>query len=604
MSSPTLFHKLMPAREDLIRAVVLAIFTILIWCVIYNRTSAENWRIPLAYTSEPDKGDILSTFATVRAAKDGHNFPFLFKYVPELGAPYVANWNDWPSPEVLLFTFAGMIASVIGVFAAVNFAVMMAQVLAALSFYTACRLCKCSWVWSFAGGLVFAFARYAFAHGAHHLPVTFYWHIPLYLVVCRWILDGEQINFREPRFVFAVAMGVVTGIQNPYYTNIFAQFLFFGGLIQWWRQRNWKAARPAALIIGIMAASAIVISSNTFFYHLVHGTNAGTVVRPYKWMEVYALKTVDIIIPPPDHRFPPFAAWGLGHIGDETLAHPGEVILSPGELPPSGYIGLVGLAALAWLTVISARRVLERKTLPYEALQVLWILLYSDAGGLNCLAGTLGFQLFRATTRYSIFILCVVLMYAAKRLSEKKFSMPPMVYAIAVPVVALALWDQVPPQVSTQNLQELGAQVDSDRNFTEKMEQALPENAMVFQLPIMEYPESPAYGVGSSDHLRPYLYSHHLRFAFGSDKGRPRDRWQQEMAISQLSLNEIISRLESYGFSAVYVNRNGFPDKGEGLEKAFKQLGYDVIQSDQHDLFCAFLKPSNLPILPDGGLYR
>ena len=53
-------------------------------------------------------------------------------------------------------------------------------------------------------------------------------------------------------------------------------------------------------------------------------------------------------------------------------------------------------------------------------------------------------------------------------------------------------------------------------------------------------------------------------------------------------------------FSAMYVNRNAFADKGEGLLKAFKQIGIeDKIESDRGDLFCVFLKPSSQPIMPD-----
>ena len=53
----------------------------------------------------------------------------------------------------------------------------------------------------------------------------------------------------------------------------------------------------------------------------------------------------------------------------------------------------------------------------------------------------------------------------------------------------------------------------------------------------------------------------------------------------------MISQLESAGFAAIYVNRNGFPDKGAGLIKAFKGIGFgDMIESDRGDLFCIFLK--------------
>jgi hypothetical protein len=67
-----------------------------------------------------------------------------------------------------------------------------------------------------------------------------------------------------------------------------------------------------------------------------------------------------------------------------------------------------------------------------------------------------------------------------------------------------------------------------------------------------------------------------------------------------------VDKLEGYGFSAVYLNRNGFPDKGEGILKALQAMGRDdMIQSDQGDLVCVILKPSLHPVLPDdhGGLY-
>jgi phosphoglycerol transferase len=172
------------------------------------------------------------------------------------------------------------------------------------------------------------------------------------------------------------------------------------------------------------------------------------------------------------------------------------------------------------------------------------------------------------------------------------------IYAAATLCVVIALWDQTPPLVSAKDLEETAGMVASDRRFTEKMEERLPPNAMIFQIPIMEFPESPVPGVGAYDHFRPYLYSRQLRFSFGSDKGRPEEKWQQQLGQSQLG--EVVGRLESYGFSALYVNRDGFADKGEALLKALKEIGRgDVIESDQGDLFCVLLKPFPQPILPE-----
>jgi hypothetical protein len=171
--------------------------------------------------------------------------------------------------------------------------------------------------------------------------------------------------------------------------------------------------------------------------------------------------------------------------------------------------------------------------------------------------------------------------------------------AIAGLCMLLALWDQTPPTAQTKaNLAELSRVVESDREFTRQIESRLPKKAMVFQVPIMEFPESPAPGMPSYDHFRPYLHSENLRFSFGGVKGRSWVQWQQDLAKTS-NLNEVVAKIQSYGFAALYVNRNGFQDKGEGLYQAMRQLGYtEVIESKAGDLFCVLIRPDAQPILP------
>ncbi len=574
-------------RMDLIRAALLAILVILAWCMVYDRWTIESWETPLTYLSNPNEGDALAVFAEVKAARDGYFRPFQFTNIPELGAPYGANWDDYPITEKPLIYLTGLLAGIIGIFAAANFAVMAGQALAAISFYVACRMLSCSWLWSFAGALAFAFSRFAVAHGLHHLTVLYYWHVPLCLVVCEWIMRGEGIKFGGHRFKFALIVAFITGIQHVYYTNIFVEFVLFGGLLQWWR-RGWRWALPAVAVIGTALAALVIVNSNTIFYQLVHGGNGHAVVRNYDGLNLYGLKMVDLVIPPPDHRLPFFAAWGVNHLK--------ESMVLPGEQPPPDYLGLLGLGALAWLVMASLRRVAGHAKLPLETFLILWILLYATVGGINGIMGTLGFELFRTSARYSIFILCIALMFAVRRLSLVKFKERILAYGLAILLMLISIVDQTPPWVSTRDLDETAVAVTSDRLFAEEMEKRLPANAMVFQVPIMEFPETPL--LNPYDHFLPYLYSHHLRFSFGTVKGRPQEEWQQK--LGQMELDALVPKLESYGFSAVYVNRNRYSDKGQNLIQLFKKAGReDMIESDRHDLLCVFLKPSPQPVLPD-----
>lgn len=573
----------------MLRALALALVTALLWCAFYDRWTAESWQTPLTYISDPDQGDVLIHLAWVQAARDGHISPFLFNNVPELGAPHIANWDDFPLTEKPLVILIGWLARAIGIFAAANAALLLIQVLTAVSFYAAARLLGGAWLWSFAGAMIFAFARYAFAQGLHHFTLACYWQVPLGLVVAVWMLRGEEIGFGAGRFRFALLVALITGLQNIYYTNLFAQFVLFGGLLQGCR-RGWKASLPALAVVGTAAAAFLLMNSNTIIYGLVYGGNSDAVARDYHWLEFYGLKLVDLVMPPPDHPFPPLAEWGAAHLK--------EIMLAPGELPPTAYLGLAGLGAMAWLVAVSWRRAVEQGKLPLEAWMILWIIIYAEVGGINGILGTLGFQLFRTTTRYSIFILCIALMFAVRQLSLLKYRNKFLAYGAALLGVGIALWDQTPPLVSAADLEETAREVASDRAFTEKMEERLPAQAMVFQIPVMDFPESPALGVGSYDHFRPYLYSHQLRFSFGSDKGRPQEQWQRNLA--QLPLGVVINQLESYGFSALYVNLNFFTDKGAALIKSLKDMSRgDMFQSDRGDLLCVFLKPSAQPVRPD-----
>jgi phosphoglycerol transferase len=577
-------------RPDLLRGLVLAWVAILLWCMFYDRWTVTSWETPVTYLSDPVKADVFETVARIKAAGDGHMMPFLFSNVPELGAPHVANWNDVPVPEKPYYCAIGLLSRMIGLFPAANFSLMLAQVLAALAFYGVCRALDCSWAWAFAGALIFAFSRYAFAQGLHHVLLVYYWHLPLCLLVCAWIFRGDGIKWGERRFIFALVVAIITAVQPVYYTNLFVQFVLFGGLLQA-RRHGWKASLSALAIIGATVATFLLMNANTIVYSLVYGGNDGAMVRAYKWLEVYGLKLVDLVVPPPDHPFPPFAQWGAAHLK--------EVVLSPGELPPTGYIGLAGLGALTWLVLVSLRRATGRGGLPLEAWLILWIIVYANVGGINGIMGTFGFQLFRTTTRYSIFILCIVLMFAVRRLSLLKIQNQMWVYAAAVFGVVVAMWDQSPPLASGSKIEQTAQQVASDRTFTEKMEQRLPAKAMVFQIPVMDFPESPVSGVGASDHFRPYLYSHQLRFSFGTDKGRADGQWQHDLA--QQTLSAVIPQLESYGFSALYVNLNYFSDRGAALIKALKDMGLEgMFESDRGDLLCVMLKPSAQPVMPDG----
>jgi len=589
--------------------VLLLVLTGLGWCAAHGTWSSDQWSRPTAYL-DPVKADVVHALAMMKAGSEGQFWPLAWKQVRELGAPDGANWNDWPMVEELQILFLAGLARLFGLFAGLNVGMLLAQLLAAATFYLVARSVGCLPPWALVAGLAYGLAPFIFAQSPFHITTVFVWHVPLFLPIWRWVATEPGIVWGSRRFWYAVAVGFITGLQSPYFTNILCQLTLLGAAVLFLRRRATGGAdaaaplRSALAVILAAAAAFVLMNLDSWSYRLVHGPNPGALVREYKWLEIYGLKLVDLVVPPVVHRLPPLASFATAHRATAPLQDEGS------------YLGLVGIAALVLLAGTAIAHVIRRRAdaVPMEAWQVLWIVLAFTTGGLNAILGAFGFTIFRTGCRYSVVILAIVLLSAAQWLSAwqrraaatwSSDTLRIAVLTAAAGLCGLVLVDQVPRGPTAEEAGLIARQVESDRVFTAAMEEALPSGAAVFQLPVMEFPESPLPGIPSYDHFRPYLYSRGLRYSFGTMKGRQRDRWQQEVqqqllegaAVDQQAqkirfsvgnVNRAVKALEERGFQAIYLNRNAFPDRGRGLEEALAELGFDAspINAPAGDLVC------------------
>jgi hypothetical protein len=568
-------------------ALLLALVA-LAWCTGTGRWTAAAWNTPTQYL-DGFYGDVISTFAGMKASADGHYWPFAWKTIPELGAPYDGNWNDWPSIEELQFLFYGLLAKVFGLFAGLNLALLIGHLLAAATMFLVARSLDCSSPWAFVAALAYGLAPAIFAQSPHHITVASVWHIPLFLLVWKWASVEPGLEFGSRRFWWACGIAFFTGLQNVYYTNILCQLTLLGAGFLWLRTGSRTPLKAALAVIGAAAAAFALMNVDGWAYKMVYGPNGGAIVREYKWLEIYGLKLVDLVVPPVTHHFQPFAAFAQAHRAAAPLQDEGS------------YLGLIGLAALGLLIASGISAVVRNRanSIPMEAWQMLWIVLCFSTGGLNTILGAFGFTLFRTGCRYSIVILAIALVYAAQRLTAlgkaAAFRIDPETLRIGTLTATITaslviLWDQVPRAPQPEFTALIARQVEADREFVTRMEAVLPAGAMVFQLPIMEFPEAPAPGVPSYDHFRPYLYSKQLRYSYGSMKGRPREQWQQD--LGKVPLAKAVEQIKDRGFAAIYINRNGFPDKGKQVVDTLRGMGFTKppIESAAGDLVCIVLQ--------------
>jgi phosphoglycerol transferase len=555
---------------------------------IWDRLAPETWSTPVEY-----KGDAMQIFAWLKAASEMDYLPFASKTVSRLGAPYAANWNDYPMYEEILTFFLGLCARWFGLAQATNLGLLVTYVPSAVVFYACCRMLRFQRLWSFVAAVLFGFTYYNSRRLLGHLLLTFSYVIPLAIVVCWVVLASKRLRWRGGWFWFCLAVSFLLGLSNPYSLNMFVQLLCLSIVLNFWRTRDLVRLKIGLMCIGAAVLGFLSVNLDTLGYAWVHGVNPAATPRNYLQTELYALKPMEFLVPPLTHN-----ARVLADIGEKynSVAYVKGETFSP-------YLGVVALICLVWMALeflwMLNNRKAQNRRVPAYSPQCIWILAYSIIGGVNNLLALAGLYLFRSANRYSTFVSTLVLFFFASRMSVvARHWKTGTRWAVALAILALGLYDELPRPVTRQTTLDIQKEFQKDAAFGEALEKALPKGAMVFQLPVMRFPEGGPVGeVQEYEMFRPYFFTKTLRFSFGSNQGRPRDDWQFE--VEQKPAPEMVAALEKYGFSAIYLNRRGSADRAEAFLKGLAGLGKPVfIEDESHDQVCIRLNPSPNPELP------
>ena len=572
------------AREAA-RIVLVAAMAALIWVAHFDRWTAESWHLPTQYS-----GDAHETLARLQAAAEGDTGLFKSQVIERLGAPFGAHWNAYPTPDKLLMSALGLLVPALGLYFTANLALVLAQISAAVAFYVAARWLRCRWEWACAGGLIFAYTYHTFHRGLAHFSLLFTWTVPLGLLAAWLVAGSHHLAWKSRGAGLCLVAATALGVSNPY--NLF----FWLQLMAWAVFAQIVGGRQRTNIqiglAGIALAIGACVVANTERWVHVDDTDARPVLeRNYAGTERYALKPVEMFIPPSYHRWDYFASFGRRYVAWSNWR--GE-----GVTP---YLGLAGVAGLGWLMIVAARRALSRRSVPPQAMAVAWLLAYASIGGVtNLLAMFAGLQIFRATNRAAIFLSAIAVWWLVAGLSRISGRLPRGVrFAAAAAVAALAIPDQL-PQAGRGQIEAARQVVQSDREFGAQLESALGAGAMVFQLPTLEFPEAePPRGMVDYEHFRPYLATQTLRFSYGSPRQRARGGWQRDLRNAPAS--SLVPALEASGFAALYLNRKAFEDRGDALLRQLAALGYDRrIDSRDREQVAVLLQPSPQPRLPLG----
>lgn len=553
---------------------VVGLFCTLVATYVLLDLKSATWTIPFNYS-----GDASFTAVAVRTMLERG---WWTAANPMLGAPGAMSLADYPGADALHYMamriialFTRSVPAIINIYYVATF-----PLTAAFTMFTLRRLGS-SRLMAVVGALMYTLLPYHFFRGEGHLFLAGYYLLPLaLLVVTRSFDTGRPILFggtrdATPRILlsapFAVSVCLLIGSSGIYYAFFTCFFLVVAGVWSCFEARSRRHALSAAVLILLVTLSVAVNFVPSLVYWSQNGRNASAVERGPIGAEVYGLKIDQLLLPVSGHRVGVLAAIKSAYEAAESSI----VIDSSPQTPTLGLAGsLAFVFLLAWLLfgrfrALSFGQELDQRLDWLSALTGAGVLL-ATTGGFGAIVAFVLPQI-RGYERISVYLALfatTALVLVADSVGEYVRQRIGNAAAVGVAVVlaVLILLDMTTPSVAP-NYADTRMEFRSDASFVSRIGDALPPQASVFELPYTPFPESPPVNkMADYEHFRGYLHSTDLRWSYGAVKGRQDDAWQRE--VSSLAAPAMFSKLKARGFGGVWVNRDGYADRGAEIERS------------------------------------
>jgi hypothetical protein len=556
--------------RSIVAGALLAALLSSIAVVVITQLWDQSLHVPFQYTHAPGDDQQDATL-DLMLIKNMHETGW-FDTNPRLNAPFSQHWAEWPmGGDLLAYVMKKGIVDATGdVALTFNVFWLLTFPLTALVAFPVLRALRCSWTAALVGAVAFSLAPYHFRNGAAHENLAFYVGVPVIVLACMRVLGPDhalprvgELRHRRAwrRLGWLLAGAVLVGVTGIYYLAFLLTLLAVCAVISAIAFRRPGRLVVAALIGGAGLVASFLANLPTLLYRWQHAPNLlGVPDRVVGAAEEYPLRVVELLSPVTAHRFGPFSA-----IADR-LYEPGREGLGTAELGAFAAIGFV--VAIVALIVRALRRT-HNDGWSYEArlgVVMLAALAVATKGGLSRPLEYLGLQGVRAWNRIAIVVAFAGIVVAARLLDRVRVrafrsrnARRPVRYlwcAALAGVVVLTALDQASPAFLPKTSTTARAW-NADAAFVTTLQRRLPENAMVFQLPVVDFPEhGTTERMSNYDLIKEgYLHSTRLRWSAGGVRGRDGE-WQFPAAA--LPPRQLLRGIAAIGFSAVMLDRYGY----------------------------------------------
>ncbi|MCM1495714.1 MAG: hypothetical protein NC089_07970 [Bacteroides sp.] len=530
---------------------LLVLLVLLFMVQIFKLGAVRLADYPISY----EIGDTITGLATVKSMADNG---WIYEN-PFLGAPYGSNSYDATTMDIFLNAMEQLLVWLTGNWIlSYNLFYLSGYLLAALTAYYALKQLKIP-VWiALPTSVLYTFLPYHQQRGTGHLFLGMYFMVPIMVLYLYRLMNGELIFHKGDRGwvtpsnvlrFLALMIMALTGIYYAFFTCFFFCVVILYTILN---KEDWKRVRQAAAGIGIIVGTLLVSALPNLIYWLNHG-KPEAISKGGEGAELYALKIIQLLLPRQGHRRELFLR--LRNLYDS--AYP---LANENGMSSLGIFMAAGFVILC-LVLFMRKRALKQSNLQTGSILNLAAVLFGTVGGyavaLSFFTGAI-----RCYNRLSIFIamFSLIAMDCVLQLAyEKWFQRKWLRVGFGIGMFCIMLcgiYDQTIP-INPDIYTNYARSFDADAAFVQAIEAVEEEQAMIYQMPYMRYPENGGiHNMTDYAHMFGYLHSDTLRWSYGASAGREGDQWM--CAVNDLPLQEQITAIREAGFAGIYIDWNAY----------------------------------------------
>jgi phosphoglycerol transferase len=458
--------------------------------------------------------------------------------------------------------------------------------LIALSGWTASwcmRQLGVSYTSSIVAGTLFALSPYALIKNLAHFGMVTYL-VPFVCALALQLATGrlsERGYWRIPGIAL-LAGSAMLGFNYVYYAFFGCFFIVAAVVLGVLIERRRTIARAGAVCLAVLLACSFLNLAPSLYSWSRHGKPLVVDDKVPGHAELFGLKIRTLISPASPHLFPLFQHW----VNLEAVAqYPIETENSHARLGVVGALGFLGLIGIL-LVPSAAERLRDGPVVLGASRLTAAGLFLATVGGFGSVFNLLVNPEIRVYARIAPFIAFFALL-AVAMFMDAFFKSRRLRTAVAAGVLFVGLLDQS-GAASGMNAEyaSSASQLASLEPFVRRLENRLPANAMVLQLPFRTYLNGSTIArMEPYEHFKLYLVSRQLRWSYPA-LSNEQVAWQS--GVSRLDPARLPYQLARQGFAAMTIDRYGYHDAGAAVIAAVRGGLRDADLIAETDRYIAF----------------